>query len=278
MTEPEWRRLNRANWDERVKLHLGSALHYDETDLRAGRGRLDAIVADAVGPVDGLRVLHLQCHFGMDSLALAQRGAAVTGVDFSAPAIDAARRLALEVGLADRVRFVQSDVYEAAAALSEPGSFDRVFVSWGALCWLPDMRAWARVVAQFLKPGGWLALADAHPTAYVFDSRTATPDGRPGWWVPYLGREPALEDSAADYADPAATLHNTLTHQWLHPLGDIVTALLEAGLTLARLQEHDAIPWRLFDCLLRAPDRLYRWPDQPWLPLSFSLRAVRPEV
>ena len=277
MTEPDWRRLNRANWDERVPLHINSPLHYDETDLRAGRGRLDTIVAEALGPVDGLRVLHLQCHFGMDTLALAQRGATVTGVDFSAPAIDAARRLAWELNLEDRARFVVSDVYDAAAALPA-AQFDRVFVSWGALCWLPDMRGWARVVATLLAPGGWLALADAHPTAYVFDSRTATPDGRPGWWVPYLGRDAALEDSDTDYADPTATLRNTRTHQWLHPLGDIVTALLDSGLTLARLTEHDAVPWLLFDCLQRGPDRLYRWPDQPWLPLSFSLRATRPNA
>ncbi|MBS0640466.1 MAG: class I SAM-dependent methyltransferase, partial [Proteobacteria bacterium] len=230
---------------------------------------------DMLGPVAGLRVLHLQCHFGMDTLTLAQQGASVTGVDFSAPAVDAARRLAQEVGLADRARFVLSDVYEAPAALRGE-RFDRVFASWGALCWLPDIRAWAQVVAQFLQPGGWLALADAHPTAYVFDSRTATADGRPGWWVPYLGREAAIEESAEDYADPAATLRNTRTHQWLHPLGDIVTALLEAGLTLARLQEHDAVPWLLFNCLQRSADTLYRWPDQPWLPLSFSLRAVKP--
>src|SRR5690242_19495257 len=152
MTEPEWRRANRANWDERVPLHLNSTLHYDQTRLRAGQGRLDPIAAEVLGPFDGLRVLHLQCHFGMDTLALAQHGAEVVGVDFSAPAVDAARGLARELGLAGRARFVISDVYESPAALAEPASFDRVFVSWGALCWLPDMRAWARVVASYLKP------------------------------------------------------------------------------------------------------------------------------
>src|SRR4051794_37226150 len=273
MTEPDWRRANRANWDERVPLHLNSTLHYDQTHLRAGRGRLDRIVEDALGPLAGLRILHLQCHFGMDSLALAQRGAQVTGVDFSAPAIEAARGLARELGLADRARFVVSDVYEALAALAEPESFDRVFVSWGALCWLPDLDGWAKVVASYLAPDGWLALADAHPTAYVFDSRTAADDGRPGWWVPYFGREPMVEDRTTDYADPAATLQNTTTHEWLHPLGDIVSALLAAGLTLERLTEHDAVPWALFDCLVRGDDRLYRWPDKSWLPLSFSLRC-----
>src|SRR6476469_1484229 len=105
MTEPAWRRDNRANWDERVPLHLNSTLHYDQTDLRSGRQRLDRIVTDVLGPGDGLHILHLQCHFGMDSLALAQRGAVVTGVDFSAPAVDAARGLAQELGLTDRTHF-----------------------------------------------------------------------------------------------------------------------------------------------------------------------------
>ena len=212
----------------------------------------------------------------MDSLTLAQQGAHVTGVDFSVPAIEAARTLAADLGLADRARFIVSDVYETAAALPEPASFDRVFVSWGALCWLPDMRAWAKVVAHFLKPNGWLALADAHPAAYVFDSRTATPDGMPGWWVPYTAAVPLIEDRSEDYADPGAILRNTRTHEWLHPLGDVITALLDAGLRLDRFAEHDRIVWQMFDCLIRDETGYYRWPDKPWLPLSYSLRAVKP--
>jgi 2-polyprenyl-3-methyl-5-hydroxy-6-metoxy-1,4-benzoquinol methylase len=275
MTDPAWRRANRANWDERVPIHLRSTLHYDQTELRAGRAALDPRVMDAIGTVDGMRILHLQCHFGMDSLTLAQHGAFVTGIDFSAPAIEAATKLAVETGLADRARFVVSDVYETAAALADPDGFDRVLVSWGALCWLPDIAAWARVVAHHLKPGGWLALADAHPAAYVFDSRTALPDGRPGWWAPYFGRAAMIEDRAEDYADPSAVLMNTTTHEFLHPLGDIVTALLDAGLVLKGLGEHDSIPWQMFDSLVRGEDGDYRWPDKAWLPLSFSLRAEK---
>jgi SAM-dependent methyltransferase len=274
--EPEWRQANRTNWDERVPLHLRSTLHYDQTNLRSGKARFGRITAEALGPVNGTRVLHLQCHFGMDSLCLAQQGATVTGVDFSTPAIDAAKALAADLGLADRVRFILSDVYEAAEALPEPASFDRVFVSWGALCWLPDMRGWAKIVAHFLKPGGWLALAEAHPAAYVFDSRTATPDGMPGWFVPYLGREPMIEDRTEDYADPTAVLRNTRTHEWVHPLSDVISALIDAGLRLDRLTEHDSVAWAMFDCLVRDETGFYRWPDKPWLPLSYSLRATKP--
>ncbi|MBV8868382.1 MAG: class I SAM-dependent methyltransferase, partial [Acetobacteraceae bacterium] len=191
-TEPEWRRLNRANWDERVAVHLGPGSDYkiNLAQPRAGHRRLDPIAEAMLGSIAGLRVLHLQCHFGADTLALAQRGAAVVGLDFSAPAVDAARALAAELGLSGKARFVQSDVYEAARALPEPGGFDRVFVTWGAICWLPDIAGWARVVARFLKPGGRFYFAEAHPAALVFDDGAAGPDGRPGWFAPYLDRAP----------------------------------------------------------------------------------------
>jgi SAM-dependent methyltransferase len=140
----DWRALNRANWDERVAVHLAPA-GYDLGPLRAGQGRLDAIVEAELGPVAGQRVLHLQCHFGKESLVLASRGAEVTGLDFSAPAIEAARALAAELKLP--ARFVQADLYDAPSAI--PGAiaetFDLVFTTWGTITWLPDVaggRGW----------------------------------------------------------------------------------------------------------------------------------------
>ena len=276
MAEPEWRARNRANWDERVSIHVKSRTMYNRAALRAGTARPERLGAAVLGPLPGQKILHLQCHFGMDSLVLAQNGADVVGVDFSVPAIEAARLLASELGLADRARFVVSDVYEAALALPEPASFDRVFVSWGALCWLPDMAGWARVVAHFLKPGGWLALAEAHPAAYVFDNETKTPDGMPGWFVPYLGRGTLIDDRTQDYADPDAVLNNTRTHEWVHPISDIVMGLIDAGLRLDRFLEHDTVRWPMFDCLVPDGAGAFRWPDKPWLPLSYSLRASKP--
>ncbi len=276
MNEPEWLIRNRANWDERVPLHLNSSTMYDQTALRAGTARVGDITGAVLGPVAGQKILHLQCHFGMDSLTLAQNGAEVVGVDFSRPAIDAARTLAADLGLADRARFLVSDVYETAAVLPHPASFDRVFVSWGALSWLPDMAGWAPVVAHFLKPGGWLALAEAHPAAYVFDDMTKTPDGLPGWYAPYLARAPLIEDRHDDYASPAARLQNSRTHEWVHPLSDIVTGLIDAGLRLDMLREHETVPWKMFECLVPGDPGFYRWPDKPWLPLAYSLRASKP--
>jgi SAM-dependent methyltransferase len=272
--EAEWRAVNRANWDERVAVHL-AAESYDLSPLRAGNGRLHAIEEAELGPVAGKRVLHLQCHFGRDSLILAQRGAEVVGLDFSAPAVAAATTLAAELGLADRTRFVEADLYAAREAIPEPASFDLVYVTWGAIGWLPDIRGWAGIVAWFLKPGGALYLAEGHPAALVLDDAAGSRDGMPGWYVPYFQREPVIEHDPRDYADPNTRLANARTFSWLHPLGATVTALLDAGLSLRWLHEHDAVPWRMFEQLRRHGDGLFRWPDRAWLPLSFSLRAER---
>jgi SAM-dependent methyltransferase len=275
MADPDWRALNRANWDERVGIHLGPR-GYDLAPLRAGRGRLNAIEEAELGEVASFRILHLQCHFGKDSLVLAQRGAEVVGLDFSAPAIVAARRLADELGLAGRSRFVEADLYDAPQAISEPATFDVVFVTWGALSWLPDLRRWAEIVAHFLRSGGFLYLADAHPAALVFDDSRPMPDGRPGWFVPYFRRDPLLIDEPCDYADESARLTHATTCVWMHPLSEMIGALLDAGLRLAWLHEHDAIAWRMFASLVKDERGTYRWPEQPWLPLSFSLRAEKP--
>jgi SAM-dependent methyltransferase len=268
-----WRELNRANWDERAAVHLGPGSDYDLTALRAGRGKLHPIEEAELGGVRGLRVLHLQCHFGVDTLVLAQRGASVVGLDFSPVAIETARKLGAELGL--DARFVLADLYDAPTALAEPASFDRVFVTWGATCWLPDIRRWAEIVAGFLKPGGRLYYADAHLAAYIFDDNARLPDGKPGYFVPYLGRQPLVLVEHKDYADPTARLANATSVQWLHPLSDIVGGLIEAGLRLDWLHEHGHVPWRMFQMLVHKDDGDWHWPDRPWLPLGLSLQATR---
>lgn len=280
----DWRALNRANWDERVEVHLDGG--YDIDALIRGDARLNAIEEAELGSVDGLRLLHLQCHFGRDTLILARKGANVTGLDFSPPAIETARRLATETGLAPRARFVESDLYAARTTLAEPASFDRVYVTWGALNWLPDIAEWASIVAYFLKPGGALYLAEGHPTAFVMDDAARLPNGLPGYAFPYFEKGPIVIESAVDYANVEARLENKRTVVWAHGLGEIVTALCQAGLAIRWLKEHPTITWRMFACLKKVDgqgtDRnkegegLYAWPDRPWLPLAFSLWAEKP--
>ena len=274
MSEPDWYRANQANWNERVDVHMAPG-GYALQDLRAGRGRLHTIEEAELPPVAGKRVLHLQCHFGADSLRVAQRGAEVVGLDFSPAAITAARALADELGLADRVHFIEADVYDAPQAIPLPHGFDLVFVTWGAITWLPDIARWARIVATMLRPGGQLYLAEGHPVAYVFDDEIRAAEGRPGFFAPYFLRDPIVADDPRDYADPQARLANARTYNWIHPLGDVVTSLIASGLTLDWLHEHDAVTWRMFECLVEDATGLCRWPDRPWLPLAFSILATR---
>jgi len=271
-----WRATNLASWEERAAVHLGPR-GYDLSSHRAGRGRLDRIVEAELGDVSGQRILHLQCHIGHDSVALAQRGAAaVLGVDFSPTAIAAARALAGEVG-AHQAQFIEADIGALPGLLpGEAASFDRVFVTWGTIWWLPDLRPWAQVIAHFLRPGGALSFADAHPAALVFDDAvSSTHPVLPGPLVPYFERAARVFDEPHDYADTEARIANSQTVTWLHPLGDILGALVDAGLRLAWLHEHQALPWQMFRTLVRGPDRLWTWPAEAWLPLSFSLRAER---
>jgi SAM-dependent methyltransferase len=273
----EWLDANRAQWDERVPLHVASEF-YDQSRLRAGNGTLHGIEESELPGIfpeglEGKRVLHLQCHFGADSLVLAQRGATVVGVDFSKPAILHARALATEIGLADRARFVIANIYDLRHTLPEPESFDVVYTTWGTIGWLPDIVEWARIVEWYLKPGGRLYFADGHPSAWVLDD---------GDDVPVLGHAydadgaPEVLDESTDYADETVTLVNTRTFEWAHPLGETLTALLDTGLTLDFLHEHYAVPWRMLRSLVPAGDGLWGWPAEKWLPLAVSIGATKP--
>lgn len=275
----EWLERNRANWDERVPLHVASEF-YDQSALRAGRGRLYPIEEADLAQhfpdgLAGLRVLHLQCHFGADTLTLAQRGATVVGLDFSEPAVAAARALASEVGLESRATFVQANIYDARQAIPEPGSFDLVYTTWGTIGWLPDVSEWARIIAWFLKPDGQLYFADGHPAAFVFDDRNAV-SGLPGFTYAYEADGAAdVIDESSDYAAENVEMRNTITHEWAHPLSETLGGLLAAGMRIDFFSEHYEVPWRMYGVLEPEGNGLWRWPDTRWLPLTLSLGATR---
>lgn len=270
---------NRAHWDELVAVHVASTGPdgYDVEALRRGERRLHAIEESELGPVEGLDVLHLQCHFGVDSLILAQRGARVTGLDFSPSAVRTARALAAELGL--DARFVEGDLYAAPQLID--GRFDLVYVTWGTICWLPDLPGWGRVAAHFLKPGGRFYFCDAHPAARVFDDSgeaAGLPLGTLRVHYPYFhGAEPTANTVTEDYADPTAEIRNQRSFEWEHSVSDVVNAVIGAGLGLEWLHEHDEIAWRLLPVLVPGNHGQYRWPDgfEPRLPLSLSLSARR---
>lgn len=272
----DYRALNRANWGDRVAPHLASA-DYAVARFRADRDFISDVVrfdAPLLGDITGLRGVHLQCHIGTDTVSLARLGASMTGLDFSAPAIEAARTLARDAG-AD-VAFVESDLYAAADALG-PASFDLVYTGIGALTWLPDIRRWARVAAALLRPGGRLFIRDNHPVLWALDQERD--DDVLALRYPYFETaEPLVEDSPGTYVATDAVLEHTVTHQWNHGIGEIATAVLEAGLTLTGLTEHDSIPWNaLYGKMTLIGGGEWRLTDNPArLPHSFTLQAVKP--
>lgn len=265
---------NKAHWDERVAHHLVSEM-YNLDYLREGNAKLHPFEVEELGDITGLDVFHPQCHFGNDSFTLAQMGAkSVLGLDFSPKAIDAAHDIAAELGLGERVKFVLSSIDDGRAHVPA-ASFDLAFVTWGTITWLPNLQVWADLIAHALRPGGRLYFADIHPTALIFDDDKKLPDGRPGYFIPYFHEGPYEIVDATDYANPDAVLENTLNVEFMHTLADIVTALMNAGLQLVFLREHNIIAWQAFSCLEPRGDRFYHWPDKAWLPLTLSIMAKK---
>jgi len=258
---------NLAYWNEVTPQHVTSALYRTE-DFRRGENVLDPVVREAVGEVAGARLLHLQCHFGLDTLSLARMGAQVTGLDFSPPAIAQARALAEETGT--RAAFVCADVLEPPAGLS---GFDIVFASWGAIWWIADLDAWMRVAAAALRPGGRLFLCEGHPALLMLDGRAQAGVLQVRW--PYDSDAPHVEVGANDYA--GADIAPTRTDGHFHGLARILGAALRAGLAITDLREGDRVPWKALDQMVKL-DRDY-WalpPDLPFVPLSFILQAAKP--
>jgi SAM-dependent methyltransferase len=261
--------VNRRNWEDRVPIHLRDATgFYKLQEFLAGRGSLGEIEAKEIGDVRGRRLLHLQCHFGLDTLTLARAGAEVTGLDFSPSAIAAARGLASRCNIA--ATFVEGNVYDAETLT--PGPVDIVFTTWGTIVWLPDLARWARVIATVLKRGGFLYFADEHPALQTLDEV----EGRLVVVYPWrTAPEAPLEfDAATTYNGDPTVLSHTKSYQWTHPLSDIVSALTDAGLAIEMLHEHECLPWRYCPMMLKAQDGWYRLPSgMPQVPLAISLLA-----
>jgi len=269
----DYRDVNRAWWDERAAAHA-AALQYER--YVADPGFLSQVVRfdlPRLGTISGLRGVHLQCHIGTDTVSLARLGASMTGLDFSAAAVEQARRLAGRLG-AD-ARFVQGEVYSAAEVLGR-GGFDLVFTGIGALCWLPDIGRWAQVAADLLRPGGRLFLRECHPMLWALDE--ARQDDLLVVRYPYFERaEPLVFEDAGSYVPTEVVFQHASIRVWNHGLGEIVTALLDAGLQITGLAEHDSVPWEALPGKMeRIGGGEWRLADQPWrLPHSYTLQAVK---
>jgi SAM-dependent methyltransferase len=227
-----------------------------------------------LGSVGGLRGVHLQCHIGTDTLSLSRLGAQMTGLDFSPASLTEARRLASATGA--EIAYVESDLYAAAEVLGE-GGFDLVFTGIGALCWLPGIRRWADVVARLLRLGGRLFLREGHPMLWAMQDHHA--DGTLEVVYPYFETEEAMIfDEPGTYVETSATLTRTVSHSWNHGIGEIISALIGAGLHITAFEEHDSLPWNAFD--VGAMEEIgggeWRLIDRPErLPHSYTLQAVK---
>jgi SAM-dependent methyltransferase len=264
---------NEALWDAWTALHAAGTF-YDLEGFKAGGIRVSPYEIEMIGDVAGKTLLHLQCHFGIDTLSWARLGARVTGADLSPAAVELATALAEELGFPD-ARFVRSNVYDLPSTLD--GEFDIVYTSRGVLGWLPDIAGWARVVAHFLAPGGTFFITEIHPVVQAFENEGVAP-GELRLNYPYWEHvEPLTFEVKGSYADPTADLGDLVEHGWDHGLGEIVSALIDAGLRIEALVEHPFLDWKL-DFLIEAPDGTWVLPADAGgeLPLMFSLRAVRP--
>lgn len=266
---------NRARWDELAALHP-NAPQYGTEAFKAGRSKLRPLELAEVGAVAGLRLLHLQCHFGLDTLSWAREGALVTGFDFSEAAIAQARALAAETGIT--ARFVHSS-YDRLADDLAGEQFDIVYASYGVLCWLPDLGVPLRAAARLLRPGGAFHLIDGHPLTFALDDEQPPAETRTVRLLAsyFHDDEPYRGDAPGSYVDLDAKLEHTTTYEWNHPVSEVVNTTIDAGLRLEFLHEfpytfHRALPYMIEDSAgwWRLPP-----PLDGMLPLMFSLKAVK---
>ncbi len=268
--------INRAQWDERGPAHAASP-DYAVDRFRSDPDYLSHVVRfdrPRLGDIAGLRGVHLQCHIGTDTVSLARLGARMTGLDFSTASVAEARRLAADTGA--EVDFVESDVYAAADRLDH-GAFDLVYTGVGALCWLPDVRRWADTVAALLRPGGRLFIREGHPMLWALGEDPE--QGRAFVEYPYFETaDPMVFDEPGTYVETDVEFTHTLTHEWNHGMGELVTAVLDAGLDLVALEEHPTVPWNALPALMEPADIDGEWQlaDRPErLAATYTLQAVR---
>ena len=267
--------INRRMWDERAPAHAASP-EYGLARFEADSEFLSDVVRfdlPRLGDISGLRGVHLQCHIGTDTLSLSRLGATMSGLDFSTASIAVARDLADRVGA--NIDYHVADVYDAVEVLGR-GAYDLVFTGIGALGWLPDIGRWGQVVATLLRPGGRLFIREGHPVLWA--QADPRPDGLVVIEYPYFEQvEPMVWDEEGTYVTSDVAFVHTVSHEWNHGLGEVVTALLDAGLVITGLTEHDSVPWDARPGEMVESDGEWRMRDRPErFPCSYTLQAHRP--
>lgn len=255
---------NRKTWNERTIVHFNSSF-YDSISFAAGKSSLNTYELQALTNVSGKSLLHLQCHFGQDTLSWARLGAEVTGVDISDTAISKAQELSET--LAIPATFVCCNVLDTSQYVKE--TFDIIFTSYGTIGWLPDLAPWAQMISDRLKPGGIFYMVEFHPIAWMYDYSTGVPILKYG----YAQKETIYEEYSGTYAQPDAAIVSK-EYGWNHSLSHVVQSLIYAGLTIDLLQEHDGSPYDIFPGMIKKPDGLYCL-AHGLFPTIFELKALK---
>lgn len=279
-------RTNELNWDARTSVHIASRYYGLQDGEAPDPSRWFAPFEwEDLGDLDGRDVLHLQCHLGTETIAFAQRGARAVGLDISGEAVSSARNLAQRANIP--VEYVHANVYDAPDAL-QGRQFDVIYTGKGALYYLPDLAAWARTIAQLLRPGGTLYIAEFHPLLNALRPRPHNGDGpdlvghdhHADSLVighDYLANGVMQRESTHTYTDgPALEEGATDFFEWMHGLDDVINAVTAAGLLIGSLRESPQIPWRRWDRMTRTPEGWWQLPaGEPRIPLLYALLARR---
>ncbi len=235
MENQDYLEQNKQLWNQRTIAHFTSAFYNVEGFLKS-RNSLNEIETDLLGDLNNKSLLHLQCHFGMDTLSYANLGAQVTGIDLSDKAIEKANHLKEKLNL--EAEFICCNVYAVPEIVNK--QFDIVFTSYGTIGWLPDLNKWAAVISKCLKPGGMFLLVEFHPVLWMFDDKVKEIK------YSYFKKDAIIEEETGTYADKNAEIENNISVTWNHSLGEVISALLHAGLKIELFKEYDYSPYNIF--------------------------------
>ncbi|WP_299442184.1 class I SAM-dependent methyltransferase [uncultured Aquimarina sp.] len=257
-------KTNKATWDEKVKVHASSNF-YDLESFKNGNNSLNKYELEALGDVSGKSLLHLQCHFGQDTLSWSRMGAKSTGVDLSDKAIELAKQLNTELKL--DAEFVCCNVLDTSDHLKN--QFDIVYTSYGVIGWLPDLKPWGKMIAERLKSGGTFYMVEFHPIVWMFDYLEGLPTIKYG----YHQKEVIYEEYEGTYADMNSKMVSK-EYGWNHGLGEVISSLSEAGLTIEYLREYDESPYDVFPDLIENKNGMFESSDKLF-PLLFAIKAFK---
>ena len=261
----DYKKINKAAWNLKTNIHINSEFYDNESFLK-GKSSLKHIELELLGDINGKSILHLQCHFGQDTISLSRLGGKVTGIDLSDKAINYAQNMAK--GLKTDTQFICSDIYELPNVLDN--KFDVVFTSYGVIGWLPDMEQWAKIVAHYLKPGGQFIMVEFHPVVWMFDDDFKSID------YSYFKGAEIIEQLEGSYADRNATI-NYSTITWTHSLSEVIYNLIRAGIHITKFEEYNYSPYNCFKHTIQVDKDKYRIRHlSNKLPMTYAITGVKP--